>query len=194
VAMLLFFMLVFVAEAFLLTLGLTYGRRSVSRSPNSSSRQERSPWQSRLLVVLLVGLFSGGWIAVPLLMNAGPVQYIALLFLTIPLLGGFRLATVGHRGHLGSYFLLGLLAGILATFVSTAAGAFAYFSPVDVSTGERFLAVWWPHFLRSPWSLIEVFATTISFVAGGLIGNRKERVRAARSGSHRAPIQAPEHI
>jgi hypothetical protein len=188
VAMLLFFMLVFVAGAFLLTLGLTYGRRSVSRSPTSPSQRNRSALRSRLLVVLLVGLFSGGWVAIPLLMNAGPAQYTTLFFLVIPLLGGFRLATVWHSGHFGSYFVLGSLAGILATFVSTATGAFAYSSPLGVPTGERFLAIWWQHFLRSPWSVIEVFATTMLFVAGGLIGDRIEWARAG-SGGHRTPTQ-----
>ena len=109
-----------------------------SRSPTSPSPRDRSPLRSRLLVVLLVGLFSGGWVVVPLLMSPGPAQYTALLFLAIPVLGGLWIGTVWHGRHLKSYVILGLVAGILATLVSAAVAAYirVSFLPVGVPLVE----------------------------------------------------------
>jgi hypothetical protein len=188
--LLLFFMLVFVVEIFILSLGLL----PVRPSPTSSSPRDRSSSRSRLLVVLVVGLFSAGWIVVPLLVTPGPAQYTALFFLVIPVLGGVRVATIWHGRHLRSYVLLGLLAGILTTFVSTAAGAFVYRLPLDVFTSEGFLAVWWQHFLRSSWSLIEVFSTATLFVMGTLIGDRLEAMMSARSAGRRVPTETQDHV
>lgn len=181
---LLFFMFVFVAEALI----LTYGLRSVSRSPNSSPPRDRLPLRSRLLVVFLVGLSSGGWVVVPLLMSPGSTQYTALLFLVIPVLGGLWVATAWHGKHLKSYVLLGLLAGILATFVSTAAGAFAYISP-DILPTESFQYVWWRYFFRSSLSVLEVSTTTMLFITGGIVGDWIERRRCTRPGGHQVTIE-----